>query len=237
MSELDIVRDVAKQSLTIGTVTGASNNSFWDRSQRLVRNVELICQLPELNEIGFQIDRFCLFTAAYFSDAGLVRDLETKREAVGCLSPRNKDEDLADIGCKVVEEKLGSYFGETKVRKINRIILESNDQSTKMPEAMILSDARNLDDMGAVGIFNELKQCVSNGKSISDALKIWKRKVDYQYWQARLTKSFRFGSVRKLAEQRLSSAEFFMNQLKVENSGQDLGEMVTEKVDFAASNE
>jgi len=237
MSELDIVRDIAKRTLVIGTTTGPSNNSFWDRSQRLVRNVDLICQLPELNEVGFKIDRFCLFSSAYFSDAGLVRDLETNGEAVKCLSPRNKVEDLVDISCKVVEEKLGSFFGETKVRKINRIIFESNNQSTKMPEGMILSDARNLDDMGAVGIFNELKQCVSNGKSISDALQIWKRKVDYQYWQARLTKSFHFDSVRKLAEQRLSSAEFFMNQLKMENSGQDLGEMLTEKVNFADSNE
>ena len=90
---------------------------------------------------------------------------------------------------------------------------------------MILSDARNLDDTGAVGIFNEFRRFVSRGKSTSDALQGWKRKIDYGYWQARLKEDFRFDAVRKLAERRLAAAEYFMKQLKVENTAKDLEEL------------
>ena len=87
---------------------------------------------------------------------------------------------------------------------------------------MILSDARNLDDMGVVGIFSEFRRNVIEGKGVCDALQIWKRKVDYRYWQARLKESFRFEQVRKVAEQRLSAAECFMNQLKAEAEARDV---------------
>ena len=89
---------------------------------------------------------------------------------------------------------------------------------------MILSDARNLDDMGTIGIFSEFKRHIIGGKGVSNVLQAWKRKIDYKYWQARLKESFRFKSVRKIAEQRLSTAEYFMNQLKIENTASDLEE-------------
>jgi len=76
--------------------------------------------------------------------------------------------------------------------------------------------------MGMVGIFNELKSYACNGKSVSDVLKTWQRKMDYRYWQARLKESFRFDSVREIAEERLSVVESFMNQLKIENTAKDL---------------
>jgi hypothetical protein len=91
---------------------------------------------------------------------------------------------------------------------------------------MVLCDARNLDDIGAVGIFNELRRYIIGGKNVSDALKVWKRKKDYQYWQARLKEGFRFESVRKLAEQRLSTAKQFMDQLKLESEFNNAASML-----------
>ena len=236
MSGLDIIKDVAKQTLSIRTIAGNLDDSLWDRSQRLVRNVEYICKLPEVESIGSQIDRLCLHTATYFSDTGLAQFLQSGKSVDSLAASSANAEEILDLCSKVVEEKLASHLDSSKIKKILRFLSESTNQFTKVPEAMILSDARNLDDMGAVGIFNELRRYVIHGKCVSDALKIWKRKTDYRYWQARLKKSFRFESVRTLAEQRLSSAEFFMNQLKVENSAHDLGEMVTGKTDFAVPN-
>ena len=87
---------------------------------------------------------------------------------------------------------------------------------------MILSDARNLDDMGAIGIFNEFKHCCQENKGVAETLQLWKTKIDYGYWQARLQDSFRFDSVRELAEQRLNTAKLFMEQLKTENNSTDM---------------
>ena len=81
MCELDIIRDLAKQALTITTPTGDIDSFLWDRGQRLVCNVEHICRLIEAAKTNFQIDHFCLKVATYFSDAGLARSLQ---------SPKNK---------------------------------------------------------------------------------------------------------------------------------------------------
>jgi HD superfamily phosphodiesterase len=228
MSELDIVKDLAKQALTISTPTGSSDNSLWDRAQRLVRNAEYICRLPELAKTSLQIDHFCLIAAAYFSDSGLARHLEAKEQGAKlALSGANGDE-LLDFSTQVVEEKLAGAVKKARIEKINRIITESGSLLTRMIEAMILSDARNLDDMGAAGIFNEFRRYVIGGKGACDAVRSWKRKIDYRYWQARLKESFRFEQVRELAEQRLSAAEHFMNQLKAETEALDLEELITE---------
>ena len=222
MSELDIVKELAKQALTISAPTGSPDNSLWDRAQRLVRNVEHICRLPELAEAGVQIDHFCLIAATYFSDAGLADHLEARKQGARvALSDANGNE-LLDFSTQVVGEKLAGTVEASRIEKINRIITESGSHFTQVVEAMILSDARNLDDMGVAGIFNEFRRHIIGGKGISDALQNWKRKIDYRYWQARLKENFRFEQVRKLAEQRLSVAENFMNQLKVETEAQDL---------------
>lgn len=222
MSELDLVRNIAEQALTICMPAGMADTFLWDRSQRLVRNVELICQLSELEAANLQIDSFCLKAATYFSDSGIVLWFNSQN---GSFKGQGADEDsdyFLGHSAEVVAEKLEGVLEQKKIKKISRIIVESGNRFSQRAEPMILSDARNLDDLGAVGIVNEFRQYTINGKSVRDALGIWKRKMDYGYWQARLKEGFRFESVRKIAEQRLSTAESFMEQLKVESVGQDL---------------
>lgn len=91
-----------------------------------------------------------------------------------------------------------------------------------MTEAMIVAYARNLDDTGLTGIFNELRQQITERKAITDWLKSWKEKIDYRYWQALLVKSFHLQQVRRAAEKRLSAADYIMEKLKTESNAQDL---------------
>jgi len=230
MSTLDTIRDLAKQALTVATLPNGLDNYLWDRAQRLLRNVEHICRLPELTKGGSQIDHLCLVAATYFSDAGLVGYLE-KADGPGRLPAANENGNgLLEFSADVAEEKLAGAVEEARVEKISRIITESGSRFTRMVEAMILSDARSLDDMGATGIFNEFRRGAIGGKSVGDAVQSWKRKIDYKYWQARLKEGFRFEAVRKLAECRLQTAEQFMKQLKVENAAEDLGELLVNSV-------
>jgi hypothetical protein len=189
----------------------------------LVLNVKHISRLPELVQDGLPIDNFCLMPATYFSDSGLARYFSTRKAEKGGAAAGNiTRSDLLSFSTEVVEEKLGGLLDKRRIEKINRIIVESGSNFTKLTEAMILSDARNLDDMGAAGIFSEARRHAINGKSISDALQDWQRKKDYQYWQARLAESFRFKAVRRIAQRRLSAAEYFMSQLNAENRAHDL---------------
>jgi hypothetical protein len=144
--------------------------------------------------------------------------------------------DLCSFSTRQVSERLAQAVPGTRIDRINRIITESSNRFTNLTEAMILSDARNLDDMGAVGLYNECRRNMIHGKGISDMLENWKRKVDYRYWQARLKESFHFESVRKLARQRLETAEIFMNRLAVENAAQDLQSLLPASPDRQKDN-
>jgi len=231
MSEIDVIRQIAQQVLIVPTISGQKDNWLWDRTQRIVRNVEHICRLPEIAQADVSIDRFCLIAATYFSDAGFARYSDAQDTAARFVLADVSISDLRDFSTQIVTDKLSGAVAGPKIDKINKIIHESSDRTTKMIEAMILSDGRNLDDMGAVGIFNEFRRYVVHGKGATDALESWKRKIDYRYWEARLKESFRFEAVRKIATQRFSAAEYFMNQLLVENSAKDLEELVLESLD------
>jgi len=223
-SMLASVTKLSKQVLTIPTVNGNSDITLWDRARRLVCNVEYIIELPELSKFNMQVDRFCLMAATYFSDSGLAHHFKLKNHTEPGVFGNNGD-DLVHSCSEIVLDKLSGLVKDEKIEKINSIISEAHSNFAQKPESMILSDARNLDDMGAAGLFQEFRRYTVTGKSISDALQIWKRKIDYRYWQARLKESFRFASVRKLAEQRLGAAEHFMNQLNIETEGLDLEEL------------
>jgi len=225
MAEMDFLRDLAKKTLTVPIPSTKLDHYFWGRAQRLVRNVEYICQLPEIINANLPIDRFCLIAATYFNDAGLADQFKKEKNGTKFSVNGGNDDELMDICAQVVEEKLQPHLDQARIKKIIRIIAESNSHLTRMTEAMILSDARNLDDMGTTGIVNELRRYIIEGKCVSDLLQIWKRKIDYGYWQARLKESFRFQAVRKVAEQRLSTAKYFMNQLEAEIKAEDLEEL------------
>ena len=219
MSELYIVRQLAREGLTIATLTGEYDSCLWQRSERLVRNVEQICSLPEIKNSEFQIDRFCLDVAAYFSDTGLARYLESREENRKLVFGNGNG--LLSASTEIVTEKLRGVISRQKIEKINKIISESGDRFTERIESMILSDARNLDDMGVIGLFNEIRRQAIEGRGVSEVLHSWERKKDYRYWQARLKEGFRFESIRKIAKKRLSAADSFMNQLKKEAHGSE----------------
>ncbi len=226
MSEIDNIKQVAQQALTAQTIAGATDKTLWDRAQRLVRNIEHICQLPEIMDKNLSIDRFCLMAAAYFTDASFAYYPDAKNTSIPAVLVDINTIDLRNFSAQAVTDKLTDILTEQKIDKINKIIIESGNRLTNMTEAMILSDARNLDDLGTIGVFNEFRRYVTQGRSVSDALQSWKKKIDYHYWQARLKESFHFESVREIAARRFSAAEEFMNQLLVENTGKDLEQIL-----------
>lgn len=231
MSELDIIRQIAQQMLTVPTLTGIHDNWLWDRTLRILRNVEHICRMPELADQAMAIDRFCLIAAAYFADSGFAHFTDAEDISARLVLADISQSDLCDFSTQVVSDQLAGALAGPRIDKINKIIIESSNRFTEMTEAMVLSDARNLDDMGAVGLFHEFRRYVIHGKGVSDVLENWKRKIDYRYWQARLKESFRFETAQNLAERRFGAAEYFMNQLSVENSAKDLEELLLESLD------
>lgn len=221
MGELEFVRQTAKDVLTVSKKGLLSGDWLWRRAERLVRSAGHIRQLPEVNKVGWETDEFCLAAAAYFCDAGLADYLNTSNGKI----VNSTKEDLFELSAEIAEQKLSGEISQTKIKLIGLIIIESGNHRTNRAEAMILSEARNLDDMGATGAFEDFRRLMAGDKDIDEAVQGWAKKKDYGYWQARLRESFRFESVRKLAEKRLLTVEKFINQLKTEIKADDLEEL------------
>lgn len=230
MSEIDVIKNIAEQSLTVPSLSGQADCSLWDRAQRIARNVEHVCRFPELVEGNLPVDRFCLKAAAYFSDAGFARYANTKDTNASVVLADLSVADLCQFSTQVVKDKLAGEITDAKIKKINKIIVEASTKKAKSTEARILSDARGLEDVGAVGVFNEFRKIIVHGCGVSDVLSSWKRKIDYRYWDIRLNESFNFESSAKIAKQRFAVAEKFMAQLAAEHTGRDLEEIVIESV-------
>lgn len=224
MSELGVVHKIASEILTTPDSSGGHNDWVWDRTARILRNIEHICRLPELAEQAISIDRFCLITAAYFADSGLTHFARNQKNVAKWPSSDIKNVTFCSISTQIVSDKLAGIVSGTRIDKINKIITESFDRFTDITEAMILSDGRSLEDLGAAGLLGILRRQLIDGKGVSDILESWNRKVEYGYWQARMQESFRFSAVRAVGELRFMAAEQFMNQLAAENTASDLKE-------------
>ena len=229
MSELDTIHQIARKTLTVAAASGGRDDWLWDRTLRILQNTEHICRLPELAEQAISIDRFCLVAATYFSDSGLVRFSGGQKAPGQSPSVDVTNTDLCNFSTQTVSDKLADVTTSTRIDKINRIITESFNRFTDVTEAMILSDGRGLEDLGAAGLLGALRRQLMDGKGVSDMLESWKRKIEYGYWQARLKESFRFAAVRQIAKNRFSAAERFMNQLAIENTVGDLEERLAKR--------
>ncbi len=222
MYGIQAITNLAKAVLTVATPSGVMDTSLCDRAERLVRNVVTISSSEEVAVEKSGVDMFCLKVATLFSDAGLARSLSEQFRRRDEPARTADAQQLLDLCEEVIEESLSAVLEAAQIRKIRQIIRESVSGQAMMREAMILSDARNLDDMGVTGIFSEFRRQVMAGKGVSEAIELWRMKMDYRYWEARLKDGFHFESVRALARQRLDTAAGFMKALEHEHTGGDI---------------
>ncbi|MCF7957724.1 MAG: hypothetical protein K9M57_04670 [Phycisphaerae bacterium] len=224
MADLTVIKEIAGQVLSVPTIKGTPDRYLIDRSNRILRHCGNISQLTEVKR--FQVDHECMQIATLFRDAGFARYADQEDNTNRMVLADLTDDDMRDFSSQVVQEKLGGLLNARQIERVCSIIIESGKRGTSLIEAMILSDARNLDDMGAIGIFNEFRRYHVHGRGVTEAIKSWNRKVEYEYWNARLRESFRFDSVRELARSRMETAMEFMTKMNIENLAIDLEEIL-----------
>lgn len=221
MTEARQIQQIAKNLLCVRKPCGTLEQWLWDRACRIARHAEEICKITEIIESKVSIDRTCLEAAALFSDVGLFAYADAKGTKHSMAVLELSRPELRSFSAQILQEKLTSHYPKARLDRICQIIQESDNRYTQLPEARILSDARNLEDLGAIGVIQDLRRCMIQGKGISAALKSWKQKVDYRYWDARLKEGFHFESIRQLAEKRYLSAEEIMIQVQNEHNASD----------------
>lgn len=222
MPEFETLRKIAKQALTSDCPGGSADSWLWDRTLRILRNVEHICRLPELAQKATSIDCSCLIAATLFSECGLVHGPSAHRNQATPGPNDKNDPELFNRSAQIASKQISDIIGQVRMDKVNKIIKESCNRFTNMSEAMVLSDARNLEDMGTVGLLQDFRRNIINGKNISDFIESWKCKIEYGYWQARIKESFRYKPVRQIAQHRLITAINLMELLAEEHNCTDI---------------
>jgi len=89
---------------------------------------------------------------------------------------------------------------------------------------MVLSDACNLDDLGTLGVWRELRRFAVEGRGLDEVLASWQRKLDYGYYAARVGDTFRSALSRRWAEARVRRLEQFMAAMIREHAADDRDE-------------
>ena len=218
MPDINDVKEIAKNLL-------ADNKWLWERTLRIAANAEIISQTDEVNRSNIPTERFSLLAAAYFCDTGFIRFTANDKAKDITLSEVNVT-DLRKFSASIAAQELDETAAAGKIEKISNIITASSTKKTTITEAKILSDARGLEDMGAVGIYNEFRKNVIKGQDIGDALISWNKKIEYGYWESRLSGSFNYTTVAEIAKRRFKAAEIFMNQLATEKRNRDVKELL-----------
>lgn len=228
MEKEEQIRKAAYELLLVQNPSGHSERWLWDRTCRIVRHVEAVLRLGEIQEIRAAIDVFALKTAAYLTDAGLPVYAQAKELSFSSALLELGRPELREFSIQVVQEKFSSLPSPETLDLVCRVIRESDNRFTKLTEARILSDARNLEDMGMIGIIQDIRRCLLQGKGVSAILESWRRKIDYRYWEARLKEDFHYEAVRRLARQRFAAAQECMQALEAEDLGKDFNRLIME---------
>jgi hypothetical protein len=222
MPELEPIIEVARSVLVGRSPLGRDDTFLFDHSMRVKVVADRLAQCREVRE--WRMDRFALSVAALFHQAATVRLDEERRTSTVYAAATMSAEDVKEYSAELVGDRLRGKMPERQLELTQEIIRRAHDATADLAESKILSDADSLDDVGALGVWRDLRRYVLEGRAIDEAVRAWERREQYGYWDTRARDAFNLVTARRLAEGRLAAARAFMKQLARERDVSDLAE-------------
>ena len=211
----------AARPLLVGpSPLGREDTYLMDHALRVLRHVDVMLEFEEISSL--RIDRVCLEAATLFHDAARLRLEQERRESPVYAAATMGAEEIRGYSAELAGDALGELLSGRQIEHTQTIIRQHQSRTTNLPEAMVLSDACNLDDLGALGMWRELRRFAMEGRGVEDVLTSWRRKLDYGYFAARISDTFRFAESRRWAKARVRRLEQFMNDMIKENRAGDI---------------
>jgi len=221
--DIEPLVEEARDLLVTSSPLGRQDRFLFDHSVRVMRVAERLSRCREVR--SWRIDRFALQAAALFHQAATVRLEEERRTSTVYAAATMSAEDVKEYSAELAGDRLRGRVPQGQLSRIQEIIRRAHDAGIELAEARILSDADSLDDIGALGVWRQMRRYVLQGRAVDDAVRAWQRREEYGYWEARLQEAFHLATARRLAERRLATARRFKEQLAVECEARDLAEV------------
>jgi len=220
MPEIEPIIAIAREILVGRSPLAREDTFLFDHSLRVMHVADRLSRCKEA--ASWRIDRFALSVAALFHQAATVRLDEERRTSTVYAAATMSAEDVKHYSAELAGDRLRGQAPARQLELVQEIIRRTHDATAELAEAKILSDADSLDDIGALGIWRDLRRYCLEGRAIDEAVNAWERREEYGYWEARLRDVFHLETSRRLAEARVASARAFMHQLGRERAGDDI---------------
>jgi HD superfamily phosphodiesterase len=218
--EIEPIMEIARGVLVGRSPLGQEDTFLYDHSLRVMHVAERLSHCREV--ATWRLDRFALSVAALFHQAATVRLEDERRTSTVYAAATMSAEDIKEYSAELAGDRLKEKLPPRQLELVQDIIRHAHDPATKTGEALLLSDADSLDDVGALGVWRELRRNILEGRAVEDAVRVWQRREQYGYWDSRLRDTFRLQTSRHLAQGRLAAARGFMEQLGRERDAADL---------------
>lgn len=220
MANLDAVSAAARECLVIRGLTGAPDVSLWEHSARVMELARLLALLPDVGEESAHRQAVCI--AALFHDAGWAVQVRDRQITPWQVLNRPTSDLQRELGAALMLEKCAGLAPPEILHLAAAAIRQCNERHTSLPEAQVLSEAENLDEIGLMYILRQIRQVQAEGRPVEHILLTWSRQIEYRYWDARINDCLRWETTRRLARQRLRDVEAFMAALARDREGGDV---------------
>ncbi|MFB6088266.1 MAG: HD domain-containing protein [Candidatus Aenigmatarchaeota archaeon] len=218
MKNLEHYKNMVKDVYFEVIEPGGSKGFRYYHSLRVFRYCKKILKYDEID--NDKIDRDALLISALFHDIGGSKSIENGIMRANRSQVEDYEENHESRSARFVEENLEGLSDGLK-EKVENIVSEHHSEDPDNYETLILQDADNLDELGYLTIFRTFTYIGFKEQTFDEM-------IDY-YMQAEennkleeILKRFNFKSTRKVAEQRISKAKKFMEELMKEHEGGDL---------------
>src|SRR5262245_12860752 len=185
-----------------------------------MRQARLIALLPEFG--SDRPDPLALAAGALFHDGGWAVQFRQSQVTHAQLLARPTSDVQRELGVRAMLERLTAVMPSDSLQLAAAAIRECNNRETELPEAIAISEAENLDEIGVPGVLRLFRQHQIEGRPIEQLLSSWTRQLEYHYWDARINDYLRFETTRRLARERLASVEVLMAALARDREAADL---------------
>jgi HD superfamily phosphodiesterase len=220
MPEIEPIIDVAREVLVGRSPLGREDTFLFDHSMRVMRVAERLSGCREVR--AWRLDRFALSVAALFHQAATVRLEEERRTSTVYAAATMSAEDVKQYSAELAGDRLAGRLPQRQLEFVQEVVRHAHDAASNIPESKILSDADSLDDIGALGIWRDLRRGILEGHAVDEAVRTWQRREQYGYWEARMREALQLETSRRLAAGRLAAARAFMQQLARERDASDI---------------
>jgi hypothetical protein len=220
LSIQDAVIAKARECLTLRGNTGAPDLWLLEHSQRVMELSRLLALLPEIGED--RPHRQAVMVAALFHDAGWAVQVQQGQVQVWQVVNRPTNDLQRELGAGLLLEACAKLLPEDTLELAAEAIRQCNDRYTALPEAQVLAEADNLDEIGLPYVLRQFRQSQFEGRPLEQLLINWARQLEYRYWDARINDCLRFETTRHLARRRLEAVEAFMATLARDREAGDV---------------